>query len=190
MARILRISLVALLVPLVLASAAPAGAETAAQARQRQAQVKAKQADLAKKIDALKASDTDLDRAVKSISAEVQSQQARVDAARQALDEANAQRQAADAAITDLRQKMATIRGDVVSRAVAVYVEPHNGMTDTAMVLLGSSNLSDIGRRAALIDQVAGRDQDALDQLHSLEGDLAHAQVVANQAGELAAQRR
>src|SRR3954451_14717482 len=112
MAHTRRISLIALIASLVLACAAPAGAETAAQARQRQAQAQAKAGDLAKKIDALKASDGDLDRAVKSISAEVQNQQARADAAHQALEAAEQQRDLADAAMQDTARKVAAVRSN------------------------------------------------------------------------------
>jgi murein DD-endopeptidase MepM/ murein hydrolase activator NlpD len=190
MAHTRRISLVALIVSLVLALAAPAGAETAAQARQRQAQAKAKAADLAKKIDALKASDSDLDRAVKSISAEVQNQQARADAARQALEAAEQQRDLADAAMQDTANKVAAVRSDVVQRAVASYVQPQVGMSDEAKVLAGTDDLADISRRATLLNEVAGRDRDTLDQLHGLLSDLARAQDTANRAHALADERR
>src|SRR3954468_22059052 len=190
MAHTRRISLIALIASLVLACAAPAGAETAAQARQRQAQAKAKAADLAKKIDALRASDGDLDQAVKSISAEVQTQQARADAAHQALEAAEEQQQAADAAMRDTAAKVAAVRTDVVQRAVASYIQPQTGMSGEGKVLAGTDDLADISRRATLLNEIAGRDRDTLDQLHGLQSDLSHAQATADRAHALADQRR
>src|SRR4051812_12931074 len=86
----------AMIACLVLAMAAPAGAESAASARRRREQTRAKKAQLAQKIDALKSSDNDLERALAALSIQVRSQQARRDAARQSFLAAEAQRAAAE----------------------------------------------------------------------------------------------
>src|SRR5438270_12264618 len=83
MIRTRRCALVGLVALLVVALATPAGAESASSTRRRREQARSKRAELAKKIDALKASDDDLDRAVQTLNSQARAQQARVAAARQ-----------------------------------------------------------------------------------------------------------
>jgi murein DD-endopeptidase MepM/ murein hydrolase activator NlpD len=193
--RISRISAFALVwaavAGLVLAVAAPAGAESAASARRRRDQARAKKAQLAQKIDALKASDSDLEKALAALSTQVQTQQARRDAARQALDAAEAQRVAAEQRLAQTENDIATTRAGLVSRAVSAYVQPQgDGTAGDGYLAAASGDLGEMSRRAALLNQIAGRDQDALDRMHALQQDLTLQQDTANKAKALAEQRR
>lgn len=186
-----RIPLVALIVFLVVALASPAQAETASQARRRREQTRAKKAELAKKIDALKASDQELERAVNALDAQVRTQQARTQAATQAVRAAEAQRAAAEAQLAKTRDEMSSTRSALVERAVQAYVRPQgNGTADPGIIMSGLDDLGTMSRRAALLNEVAGRDQDTLDRLNALQRDLGVEQDAAARARAVADQRK
>ena len=191
MAKSQRIPLLALIVCLVMALASPAGAETASAARHRRDQARARKAELARKIDALKASDSELERAVNALDAQVRAQQARTDAAHQAVRAAESQRQAAEDRLAQTRADVAGTRTALVARAVAAYVRPQgDGRGPSGVLGSGVGDLGEMSRRVALLNQVAGRDQDTLDRLNGLQRDLGDEQGYANRARALADQRR
>src|SRR5262249_37133796 len=129
------------------AAAAPAGARTATSERKQRDQVRAKQADLARKIDALKASDDDLDRAVQALEAQVRSQQARVTSARQAVAAADSQRQVAEQRLQQTQADMASTRSSLVARAIEAYVQPQDSTTSEQLVVSGVVDLGEMSRR-------------------------------------------
>ena len=190
MAKIRRISLLALIACLVVALAAPATAQSTSTSRRKRDQARAKRAELAKKINALKASDEDLERAVRHLDDQVRAQQARAAAARQAVQAAEAQRQAAEARLQQTQADMAKTRSGLVARAIQAYVQPQKVAASEQLVLTGMTDLADLSRRAALLNQIAGRDREALDRMHGLKVDLAQEQEYARRARVLAEQRR
>jgi murein DD-endopeptidase MepM/ murein hydrolase activator NlpD len=172
------------------AAPAPAGARTATAERRQRDQARAKQAELARKIDALKASDDDLERAVQALESQVQAQQARVASARQAVAAAESQRQVAEQRLQQTQADMAATRSSLVARAIEAYVQPQQSATSEQLVVSGDVDLGEMSRRAALLNELAGRDQEALDHFHGLQVDLGHDQDIARQAKALADHRR
>jgi murein DD-endopeptidase MepM/ murein hydrolase activator NlpD len=171
-------------------AAAPASARTATAERKQRDQARAKQAELARKIDALKASDDDLDHAVQTLESQALTQQARVASARQAVAAAESQRQVAEQRLQQTQTDMSATRASLVARAIEAYVQPQQAADSMQLVVSGAVDLAEMSRRAALLNELAGRDQEALDHFHGLQVDLGHEQDIARQAKALADHRR
>jgi murein DD-endopeptidase MepM/ murein hydrolase activator NlpD len=182
-----RLASLPLVLALVLLLASPAGAASATAARKRQAEVKAAKAKAAAKLNALKASDDQLEKAVAALATQVKSQNAKVASAQQAVGVAEAAVKAADAKIASTEAEMTNLQGSVVDRAVAAYVRPNQaafaGITE-------AKSLEDASRRASMLRQVANSDRDVLDQLRATREDLGIEKQKAGAAREVAAQRR
>lgn len=172
-------------VVLSVAVALPVSAETA---RERRERAKARQAELARRIDALKASDAELQRAVRTLDAAVRTEVAKAHAASQALDAANLQVGEAEGKVHATEAQIAGLRADVVTRAVNAYVNPSGGTVLGEM--LTAEDISDAGRRSALLAQVANRQEDALDALRAARQDFQEEQDRAAKAREVAAARQ
>jgi murein DD-endopeptidase MepM/ murein hydrolase activator NlpD len=186
MRKLLRIPVAALIALLVLGMASPVAAESASSARRKRDAARARKAELASKINELKASDTELDHAVSAINTQVGIQQSRLDAARQALDVAISQQTAANRRLAESQAKVAAMRTAVINRAIDAYVRPHAEIQGTAT----AADIGEFSRRAAIIEQVTARDQDVLDQLRASQLDLARDRDTAARARDLANQRR
>ena len=179
-------ALVAIAVVLVLALAAPAGA--AESTRRRRDAARAKRAEIARQMNALKASDAELEQAVSVLNGEVQAQSAKAEGARRAVAAAEAQVRRAEERIATIKADIEGIRADVVARARAAYMRP----ADTGMLeeLASARDLNEAGRRSAVLAQVANRKQDAIDELRAARQDVEEEQARATQARELAKTRR
>src|SRR5689334_6031425 len=101
-----RLPLLALIVALIVGLAGPAGAATS------------HHRGSSRSADPGAASDADLDRAVQAMNGQVSHEQARAQAAQQALDAAIGQEQAADAQVAAGEAKVQEMRLAVMSRAV------------------------------------------------------------------------
>ncbi|MGH9177933.1 MAG: murein hydrolase activator EnvC family protein [Acidimicrobiales bacterium] len=180
------VALATLLLPGLVPSPVEAG-ETVADVRARREAARQKRARLAAQLNHLRASDAQLTAAVRVLDRQVAAQQAAADAARQAV-------QAALAAVAESERKIAATEAEitsvhtaVVNRAVSVYVRPK----DNAFVgMIGSKSLGDASRRSSLLAQVTNKDRDSLDRLRALREDLGDEKVRADQARDLAGERR
>jgi len=188
MKRLQRLASVPLVLALLVGVASPAAAATTAgAARQRQEQIRSKRAQTAAKLNALKASDSQLEKAVLALATQVKAQDAKVASARQALGAAEASVAAAEARIAATENEMTNLHGAVVNRAVAAYVRPQQ----TALVsLTDAKDLGDASRRASMLRQVANNDRDVIDQLRATKEDLGIARERASAARSIAAKRR
>jgi len=148
---------------------------------------RARKAALAQRIDALKASDSQLEQAVEAMGTMVGIQQARSDAAQQALRAAQAQQQAAARALQQAEHELGSLRSAMAGRAVQAYVHP---VADALPTVASVDDLVETSRRAALLNQLSGRDGDGVDRLRATARDVADQRRVAARAQELAGQRR
>lgn len=187
--RLQRSASIALVASLVLALAAPATAEESiATVRKRREVVVEKRAKAAAKLNALKASDAQLEKAVNALTSQVSAQVARVSAARQAAGAAEASVNEADARLVATRGEIAGLRSVLTGRAVAAYVRPQRGGGLDG--LSGAKSLGDASRRRFLLDQVTGGDRDAIDALRAAMEDQGLAQEQVSAARKVAAERR
>ena len=100
MARIRNLTILFLAALVVLTTAAPAGAKSLSGSRTRRSRVSAKRAELARKINALKATDAQLEAALRTLDAQLRVETARADKAKRAAA-------AADAKVRETEQRPA-----------------------------------------------------------------------------------
>ncbi len=179
-------------IPLVLALAVglatpAAAAGSTASARKRQEQVRAAKARAASQLNGLKASDTQLEKALSALVTQVRAQDAKAAAARQSLAVAEASVKQAESRISTTETQMSSLQGAVVERAVSAYVRPQQsamaGLTD-------AKNLEDASRRTSMLQQVSNSNRDILDELRASKEDLGIEREKASAARETAAKRR
>ena len=162
--------------------AAPADAQSA---RRRRDAARAKRAEIARQLNTLRASDAQLQGALRTLTTQVNAETANAAAARQKVEAATRAEAQAKAELVDTEQRMTGIRKAVVGRAVETYVRPRDDV-----ILEETQSPSEASRRDALLSQVLANDQDLLDQLRALKEDLQIKQAAAQRAKEVAQARR
>ena len=168
---------------LCISLAAPASAGPSA--RQRREAARAKRAEIARKLNTLRASDAELQGALRTLTGQVQAETANAAAARQKVEAATRAEAQARADLRDTETRMTGIRKAVVERAVDTYVRPRDDV-----ILEETQSPSEASRRDALLSQVLANDQDLLDQLRALRQDLQIKQSAAQRAKDIAQARR
>jgi len=172
----------------MVATAQPAAArESLAATRRKQEEVRQKRAQLAAKLNTLRASDAQLSAAVRVLDRQVAAELAKSGDARQAVLAAEAAVAEAEVRIAGTEAQLTGMRQAVVSRAVSAYIRPQEEMITT---VLGAADFAEASRRSSLLAQVTNRDRDVIDQLRSLRQDLGDEQVAASRARDVAAERR
>ena len=178
---------VGLIVGFILQIGGPAEGESAAAARQRRDAVQRQRARLATELDALRASDRDLENGLATLDREVARTRSKADAARMAADSAQAAVAEAESRLAGAKSEVETARRAAVGRAVSAYVSP---LDDGLSAVLNARDLDDVARRQSLLAVVGARSSNILDQLQAAEEDLAIAKADAAEASRLASKRR
>lgn len=176
-----RLALGALIVTLVAALVTPAGAADG-DARAQRDKARRDKAALAADLDALNASEVELQRAVDALASEVAGQRAQVEAARQAVAAAEAEVAQAEADLAATTAAIAALKALLVERAVASFVAPADA---SIRDVLQAEDPAEAGRKQAFLDQVIAKDTDIVDQHQAAEED----QRIAREAAESARQR-
>jgi murein DD-endopeptidase MepM/ murein hydrolase activator NlpD len=175
-----------LVLALLAAMVAPAAARSSDPRAARDA-ARARKAQLAAKLNTLKASERQLLAASKTLDDQVLSQAARVDAARQAVRAAAAELTEADRSLKETRASIDKLSRLVVERAVQAYISPGgadpNGFGDTR-------DLAASARKQALLESVSSNDADLIDELHAAREDYDLQLQAAKAARERADARR
>ena len=183
----LRLTAPGLVLALVLALMAPAQADTATELRRKRDAARAKRAQIAAKINELKASDEELEGAVSTLNRQVLAQQASADAARQAVQAALDVVARAEAELGATEKRIADMHQAVVDRAVAAYIRPQD---DGFTGVIAAKDFNEASRRSSLLAEVANRNSDVIDRLRALREDLEEKQAKARNARDVAAERR
>jgi murein DD-endopeptidase MepM/ murein hydrolase activator NlpD len=178
----------ALVVLLVFGLAAPVGAaESVSTTRRKREAVRAQRAQAAAKLNALRSSDAELERAVVALADQVKAQTAKVASAKKAVSAAEAALVQAEAKLKQTEQEITGLQTAVVKRAVDSYVRPQQD------ALAGFSNAKDLGeagRRQAILRQVASHDAEVIDKLRAAKEDFDLEKARATNARKLATSRR
>jgi murein DD-endopeptidase MepM/ murein hydrolase activator NlpD len=183
-----KLPLAALVMAVLVLLASPAGAaDSLSTAKKKRAAAQAKKAQLASKINSLKASDDELDKAVATLTKQVTSQQAAADAARQAVEAAVAAVAAAESRLAATEAEIGALHAAVVHRAVSAYVRPRN---DPFGGVMTTSDMGEASRRDSLLRQVSDRDHDVADRLRAARLDLLDQREATRKARDLVAERR
>ena len=164
----------------------PVGAAGSDPRAQRDA-ARARRAQLASQLDALKASEKELLDAAAALDDQVLAQAARVDAARQAVAAAQAEVVDANNSLAETKSLIGQLETLFVDRAVAEYISPRGQRIDD---VIASSDLAATARKHALLDSVASSDDDLLDELGAAREDYEVARAAAEAAQAKAAARK
>ncbi len=155
--------------------------------RAERERIRSEQATVAGELDALKASNEEVTRALSDLDANVGDQQALLGDARrtaQLAAEAQAQAQARE---RQTEEEITELEGLVREVAVEEYMRP---TTADPTVVLTSDSIADASRRSALLDFRAQRDDAVLDELRAAREDLALSRQQAEQAAVRAEEER
>jgi hypothetical protein len=165
----------------------PARAQGSNDPRGERDKVRAKKADLATQVDALQASDSEVDQALQALDANVRGQQAAYSDAERAAGEA--EREAAEARDAEQAKQaeIEELRDKVAAFAVDAYVKPP---TEDFLESFEATDASEAVQRKALMELQSGRDTDVLDELRAAERELAEQRERAEEASERATRRR
>jgi LAS superfamily LD-carboxypeptidase LdcB len=149
--------------------------------------VRSQKAATAAQVDALQASDSEVDRALQDLDENVRGQQAAyADAQRAAAD---AEREADEARQAEVakQQEIDGLREKVSVLAIETYVNPP---TDDFLQSFEADTATEAVQRKALLELRSGRDADVLDELRAAEDELSTMREQAEEASETAAERR
>lgn len=179
----IRIVLVLVVLALLGGQVAPAGADPRAE-RQR---ARERKAQLAKQLDGLRASEEELNNAIRALDDQMLAQAAEVDGARQAVAAAESEVAAAERELAETGQRIDGLTEAVVQRAVESFIRPAG---DPVEDMVESRDITEAARKRALLAQVAARDDDVIDQLNAAREDFELRRAQADAARVKADERR
>ena len=166
----------------MVSSASRSGSDPSAE-RER---VRAQKAAVATQVDALKATDAQVEAALADLEANVAGQQALLAEAQRAAAEARDAAAAATAAVEAKKLEIEALRDEIREFAVQAFVHPP---ADDALAALDSSDPGEAAEKRALLELQNTNDADLLDQLSAAEEDLEVQRKLAEEASERAASK-
>ncbi len=149
--------------------------------------VRGQKAATAAQVNALQASDTEVDQALQALDDNVRGQQAAYTDAQRAASDAERDAEDARQAETQKQQEIDGLRDQVARLAIETYVNPP---TDDFLQSFEAATASEAVQRKALLELRSGRDTDVLDELKAAESELKSIREQAEQASATAAKRR
>ena len=151
------------------------------------AKVRAQKAKVAGEVNALKATDAQVDRALKDLQTNVAGQQARLAEAQRAQNEAEEAYATAQAAVVAKQAQIDELKKEVRNFAVQAFVHPPG---DDALAAMDTNDPGDAAQRRALLELQSTNDADLLDQLGAAQEDLQVQKDLANDANERAKSKK
>jgi LAS superfamily LD-carboxypeptidase LdcB len=174
------------LVVMVAATPAISDAQQPTPEQQRD-EVRRQAAEAALDIDALRAEDAVVQQAMADLQANVDAQQADVNAATEAQAEADAALTEANNQLTAAQNMVAALDAATDQMVVQSFMDPP---IDNALEIFRSGSLSDAAVKQALLKIQADDDAALMDQLEQAEAQLATDQAAKQEAATLAADRK
>ena len=176
----------AVVLGLVALVAAPAGAADDDPVARRDEAVRQREV-LTREVDALNASEAQLQAALDAIAVQAAGQQVEVQRADEAVGAAAAAVAAAEAELQATSDRITDLRERLVDRAVDSFINPE---ASTFYVVVESSGPADAGRKQALLDGVTAQDIEVVELLEVAEAEQrAGEQVAADLRGAAEARR-
>jgi peptidoglycan hydrolase CwlO-like protein len=155
-------------------------------ARERE-RVRAQRAQVASQVDALRATDAEIEQALISLNANVRGQEALHADAVRAAAEAQEAHEAAVAAVEAKTAEIEVLREQIREFAVEAFIRPPS---DDALTALDADSPSDAAEKKALLELQSEHDGDLLDRLTAAEEDLEVQRQVAEEAAQLASDKQ
>ena len=174
---------VALVAGPAIASAERSGNDPSAE----RAKVRKQRASVAGEVNALKATDAQVDRALRDLQANVAGQQALLAEAQRAASQAEEAHSAAVAAVQAKEAEIAELRDEIRQFAVEAYVHPPG---DDALAAMDTEDPGDAAERRAMLEMQNRNDADLLDRLSAAQEDLEVTREQAKEASDRANAKR
>lgn len=174
------------------AGAAPAKPNPSGDAKLRELQnqrekVRSASAKSAASVNALKASDAEVRKALDTLDGNIAGQSAMLDDAESSVKAAEDEQAAAQSAEDAATAKLADLRTSMKSQAIQSYVETPR---DDTLDLLSASSLEDVALRQTLRSVQADQTLDAAEEYRKVNEDRSIARAKAAAAADKASQRR
>jgi hypothetical protein len=173
--------LIAAVIAVAVVAAAPAVARVSEDPRQQREEVKAKAAQVAAELDALRATDAEVTDALAARDANVRQQEASLADAQRAAEQAAVAADQARAAEQAAEAELAALRAQLKNLAVAAYVDP-SAQGDTGFTVLGADSANQAILKQALVDFRAGSNVDLADRVEAARQDLQTQREAADAA--------
>ena len=164
------------LVSVPLVGSAQKGSENPSAERER---VRAQKAQVATQVDALRATDAQVSRALADLQANVDGQKALFAEAQRAAAQADQALADANVAVAAKTQEIAVLRDEIREFAVEAFVHPPS---DDALAALDSDDPGEAAEKRALLELQNTNDADLLDRLGAAEEDLEVERALAEDA--------
>jgi peptidoglycan hydrolase CwlO-like protein len=175
----------ALIVAVLVLPAAVWGTPNQDPSKQRE-QVRAERAKLASQVDALRATDAEVERALDDLTANVNGQQALLAEAERASAEAIENLKSAKAAAKAKAAEIESLQESINELAVESLIHPP---TEDVIKALESSSVAEAAKKEALLALTINRDSDLLDLLSAAKEDLEVQRDLAKDAADRAAEK-
>lgn len=150
-------------------------------------QVRAQKARVATQVDALRATDAQVSRALADLQANVDGQKALLAEAQRAAAQADQALVEANAAVAAKTAEIAVLRDEIREFAVEAFVRPPS---DDALAALDSDDPGEAAEKRALLELQNTNDADLLDRLGAAEEDLEVERALAEDAASRAKAKR
>ena len=173
----------ALVVGPTIAAAERSGTDPSAE----RAKVRQQRASVAGEVNALKATDAQVDRALRDLQANVAGQQALLAEAQRAANQAAEAHTAAVAAVEAKEAEIDALQDEIRQFAVEAYVHPPG---DDALAAMDTEDPGDAAERRAMLEMQNRNDADLLDRLSAAQEDLEVSRQQAEEASARANEKR
>jgi len=174
-------------VPATPASAQGDSGSSLAELQKQRDQVRSQKASKASEVNGLKASDAEVTSALDALSAQVSAQQDRVEEAKRAVNQAESDKSAAEAAQTQTQSDLDGLRSRMKDSAVHAYVTM--GSADP-MSGVGVDDVNDAVNKRTFLSVQANENSDVVEQFRSKQEDLELQRAAATAAADRAAKSK
>ena len=159
-----------------------------ADTKSQRADVQRKKAAVAAQVDTLRASDAEVEAALRVLNANVASQTSALRDAERKSAEADAALEAATAEVQRKEAEIADLDAAVKEVAIAAYIRPPS--QDSLADSLSSEDIGEAELKQSLLEAKSANQLDVLDQLERAREDLETARAAAEQAAVVAENNR
>lgn len=174
---------------LVVAAASPAAAKTTDPAKQRKA-VAQQRADVASKLNVLKATDAEVEGALADLAANVQEQSAQLQQAQVAADAALAQASQTRAAEAAKQAEVDQLRSQLHNVALMTYIHHADTGVSDLFFVTNAATVTDAAVQQAYARLATGHGADIVDALDAARADLTNTRQEADRFARDAASRQ
>ncbi|MCB1017303.1 MAG: D-alanyl-D-alanine carboxypeptidase family protein [Acidimicrobiales bacterium] len=178
----------AALAALLAVGVVPASAQSGEDPRERRDEVREERAANAAELDALRATDAELEEALSALRRDVAAQQGAVEDAQRAVRRAERDVVEAQAAVEAAQAQIAGLEARQQAVAVDSYIREGSNSGD--IEVLNDGDPLQVAERQALLDLTSGRNADIADQLTAAREDLRDERARAEEAEARAEEQR